>query len=90
MEEDESYTTTFTQDSEDDDELNESICYSLDEFSRQGMFNRVFPLEENIDYYSHFVKQPGPENIALWDWMKKKSTKDQISSGVVYDDQFNL
>jgi hypothetical protein len=22
--------------------------------------------------------------------MKKKSTKDQISSGVVYDDQFNL
>lgn len=90
MEEDESYTTTFTQDSEDDDELNESICYSLDEFSRQGMFNRVFPLEENIDYYSQFVKQPGPENVALWDWMKKKSTKDQISSGVVYDDQFNL
>jgi tubulin polyglutamylase TTLL4 len=82
---------TYTQDSEDDDELNETITYSIDEFSRQGMFNRVFPLVENIDYYSQFVKQPGPENIALWEWMKNKNKeKDQIINSVVYDEQFNL
>jgi len=48
----------------------EVIQYSLDEFSRSGLFERIFPLKSNIDNYSKFIENPGKENLILWNWMK--------------------
>ena len=46
------------------------IGESLDEFLRSGIFERVFPLKSNIDYYSQFVRRPREENLLLWEYMR--------------------
>jgi hypothetical protein len=53
-----------------EESTSEIIEYSLDEFSRSGNFERVFPLKSNIEYYSQFIERPGKENLALWEYMK--------------------
>ena len=54
------------------DDVEEGVIESLCEFERpSGGFERIFPLKDNIDYYKQFLDQPGKENIALWDEMKK-------------------
>jgi hypothetical protein len=53
--------------------FNDVVTYSMDEFSRSGNFQRLFPLENNIDYYSRFISDPDEENIILWLWMKNKN-----------------
>ena len=47
------------------------VEYSLDEFSRSGILERVFPLKSNIDYYSKFIRNPREENLVLWNYLKK-------------------
>ena len=47
--------------------VEEGVIESLCEFERPtGGFHRLFPLKNNIEYYSKFVENPGDENIALW------------------------
>jgi len=50
----------------------EILQYSLEEFSRSGLFERIFPLKSNIDNYSKFIENPGIENLILWNWLKYK------------------
>lgn len=42
------------------------VNYSLSEFNRQGKFERVFPLKENIQYYSQFITNSNV-NVSLWE-----------------------
>lgn len=44
----------------------------MEEFSRNRNFKRVFPLENNVEYYSRFISEPSDENILLWTWYKNK------------------
>ena len=37
---------------------------------RMGNFSRIFPLSNNIEYYSHFI-EPRARNQALWERMEK-------------------
>jgi tubulin polyglutamylase TTLL4 len=91
QEEDDTMTTiTSKTDDSEEDVTQETITYAMDEFSRQGMFQRVFPLKENIDYYSQFIKQPGEENIALWNWLKNTPKDSDILSSVVFGQNFDL
>lgn len=60
--------TCFVSDSLSD-ERREQLMYCIDEFSRQGGFQRVFPVKETLDYYSKFIKNPGPDNELLWKWI---------------------
>ncbi len=46
------------------------IQYTMEEFSRNRNFDRVFPSLENFDYYSKFINDPGEENIIFWTWYK--------------------
>ena len=49
------------------DEIEEGVIESLCEFERPvGGFERIFPLKDNIKYYSQFLDKPGDENSALW------------------------
>lgn len=59
-----------TSDSSSSDSSSDIVNYSLEEFSRSGLFQRVFPLKSNIDYYSKFIEKPGEENTILWDYIK--------------------
>ena len=46
------------------------------EFERPtGGFHRLFPLKNNIEYYSKFIENPGEENLALWKKMTSNSGK---------------
>jgi hypothetical protein len=44
--------------------------YTKDEFMRNNNFCRLFPLKENINYYSEFILNPEIENIVLWNLIK--------------------
>ena len=71
----------------------ETIIYSLDEFSRQGLFNRVFPQKQNIDYYSKFIDQPGEDNLILWKWMQNEGENLENENKMfsrVYDEKSNV
>ena len=49
------------------DNIEEGLIESLCEFERPtGGFERIFPLKNNINYYSQFIKEPKEENLALW------------------------
>ena len=48
----------------------EIIEYSLEEFSRCGLFERVFPLKSNFEYYSKFLEKSDDENMILWNYIK--------------------
>ena len=49
------------------DAVEEAVIESLCEFERPtGGFQRIFPLENNIKYYSKFIAKPEEENEALW------------------------
>ena len=49
------------------DSIEEGLIESLCEFERPtGGFERIFPLKNNIRYYSQFIKEPEKENLALW------------------------
>jgi hypothetical protein len=49
------------------DAVEEGVTESLCEFERPtGGFQRLFPLKENIKYYSQFINKPEEENLALW------------------------
>ena len=49
------------------DTIEEAVTESLCEFERPtGGFQRLFPLKENIKYYSQFIEKPEEENLALW------------------------
>ena len=54
------------------DAVEEAVIESLCEFERPtGGFQRLFPLKENIKYYSQFIADPQEENLALWKEMLK-------------------
>ena len=56
--------------------VEEGVIESLCEFERPtGGFHRLFPLKNNIEYYSKFIENPGDENIALWKKMLSSSGK---------------
>jgi hypothetical protein len=56
--------------------VEEGVTESLCEFERPtGGFHRLFPLKNNIEYYSKFIENPGEENIALWKKMTSNSGK---------------
>jgi hypothetical protein len=63
------------------------IAYSMDEFSRSGNFTRLFPVENNIDYYSKFISEPDEENIILWLWMKGKNY-DLLQNRQLYENHY--
>ena len=47
--------------------VEEDVIESLCEFERPtGGFQRLFPLKNNIEYYSKFIENPGDENLELW------------------------
>ena len=49
------------------DSVEEAVIESLCEFARpSGGFQRIFPLKNNIKYYSQFIDKPDEENLALW------------------------
>jgi len=50
----------------------EIIEYTMEEFSRSRNFERCFPLEINVEYYSKFLSEPAEENIIFWNWYKNK------------------
>ena len=56
--------------------VEEGVIESLCEFERPtGGFQRLFPLKNNIEYYSKFIENPGDENLALWKKMTSSSGK---------------
>ena len=56
--------------------VEEGVTESLCEFERPtGGFHRLFPLKNNIEYYSKFIENPGDENLALWKKMTTTSGK---------------
>ena len=40
------------------------------EFRRKGHFDLLFPLRNNIDYYSQFFTKQKYANLLLWKWLK--------------------
>lgn len=48
----------------------EIMIYTKEEFSRNKNFDLLFPLKENIDYYSQFILNPEIENIILWSLLR--------------------
>ena len=53
------------------DSVEEGIIESLCEFERpSGDFERIFPLKNNIEYYSQFISNPEEENLGLWKKMR--------------------
>lgn len=72
----------------DDDSANDNLYYSLDEFSRTGMFNRLFPREENVDYYSKFISKPGEDNVKLWKFLK--NTEYTLKYKKICDEKENV
>jgi tubulin polyglutamylase TTLL4 len=50
-------------------EYQEMLMDTDDQFSRKGNFELLFPLAENIVYYSQFIKDPKDDNIVLWKWI---------------------
>ncbi len=52
------------------DKVQEAVDDALCEFERpMGMFDRIFPLKENIEKYRKFFDKVGPENERLWKTM---------------------
>lgn len=49
------------------DPIKEAIIETLCEFERPtGGFERIFPLKENIEYFSKFIANPEKENLLIW------------------------
>ena len=57
--------------------IEEAVTESLCEFVRPtGGFERIFPLQENIEKYKKFIEKPGEQNLNLWqDMLKYKDKK---------------
>ena len=52
--------------------IEEAVTESLCEFVRPtGGFERIFPLQENIEIYKKFIEKPGEQNLSLWEDMLK-------------------
>jgi hypothetical protein len=51
------------------DEYQDMLMDTEDQFSRKGKFELLFPMAENIVYYSQFIKDPKDDNIVLWKWI---------------------
>ena len=46
-----------------DEMINNAFC----KFNRKfGNNKRIFPIKNNLECYKKFIKEPGEENIALW------------------------
>ena len=45
---------------------------SEEELDRIGSFERIFPLESNIESYYKFIQDPGDDNIVIWKWIMSK------------------
>lgn len=93
------YSSITANSKNDDNSAISQLKYAIDEFSRQGGFLRVFPLAENVDYYSKFLENPGDDNILLWKWLKhgsevEKQLLDQEDCSVnlkkVFDIKYNI
>lgn len=48
--------------------LKETTYKSIDEFKRSGNLERLFPLLDNIEYYSQFISKD-KRNAYLWEKM---------------------
>ena len=56
--------------------IEEAITESLCEFVRPtGGFERIFPLQNNIDFYRKFIDKPGEQNLHLWEELLKYKHK---------------
>ena len=54
-----------------EDYLSEEINrYTNEEFGRMKNFSILFPLKDNVEYYSNFLSKPEIENILLWSLIK--------------------
>jgi len=54
-----------------EDPVEEAVQQSICEFTRPlGGFERIFPLNSNIQYYKKFFKVKSPKNKALWEEIK--------------------
>lgn len=60
------------------DDAENVIEYSLDEFSRAKSFSRLFPMKENLDYYSKFFNEPGEDNLKLWEFLRTDKIKETL------------
>ena len=49
------------------------ILDSEEENYRTGFFKRIFPLKQNIDYYSEFFAAPRYNNILVWKHLKSNT-----------------
>jgi len=56
----------------DKDEI-EMIKYAEDEFVRSGGFKLIFPIKENVNYYSKFILMPEKENLCMWKWINNRN-----------------
>jgi len=67
----------------------EMIEYTMEEFSRNRNFDRCFPEENNLEYYSKFLSEPCEENIIFWNWYKNKFSISGYDK-VIIESEFNL
>ncbi len=60
------------------EKFKELIEYNMEEFSRNRNFDRCFPQEYNIEFYSKYLSEPAEENIIFWNWYKNKFNIDKL------------
>lgn len=60
----------FSALAEDDLEV---LLDSEEEFYRRGHFERIFPLPDNVTYYSQFFETIRYNDLLLWKWLKSRS-----------------
>lgn len=62
-------------------ELDEEIIADYnEEFGRKGKFQRIFPRQGTIDYYSQFIQIPRHNNTILWNYIKETPIEYTTSS----------
>jgi hypothetical protein len=49
----------------------------LEEFSRKGNFDLIFPRAANVESYKKYFKVPRASNILIWRWLKMNGKQRQ-------------
>ena len=48
----------------------EVVVELIEEFTRRGNFEMVFPRSSTIENYKKFFKVPRASNVIIWRWLK--------------------